>query len=80
MVLLENTIKGLKSHPAKDDKRLGEVISSFEKILSTYKSFDSVKKSNANKNFKAPTLSADEFESLAKEITALRNSIVTPSK
>lgn len=80
MVLLENTIKGLKSHPAKDDKRLKEVISSFEKILSTYKSFESVKKTNANKNFEAPTLTMAEFDALSKEITELRNSIVKPGK
>ena len=80
MVLLENTIKGLKSHPAKDDKRLKEVITSFEKVLSTYKSFDSVKKSNANKNFEAPVLTMTEFDALSKEITTLRNSIVSPGK
>lgn len=80
MVLLENTIKGLKSHPAKDDKRLKEVIGMFEKVLSTYKGLASVAKANANKNFESPQLTADEFEILAKEITTLRNAIVTPGK
>jgi hypothetical protein len=80
MVLLENTIKGLKSHPAKDDKRLKEIITSFEKVLNSYKGFESVKKANSNKNFEAPALSSAEFETLAKEIEKLRSSIVTPVK
>lgn len=78
MILLENIIKGLKSHPAKEDQRLKEVISSFEKVLATYKGFETVKKAGSNKNFTAAELTAVEFEALAKEITNLRNSIVSP--
>ena len=80
MILLENTIKGLKSHPAKDDARLKEIIRSFDKVLSTYNGFASVKKANANKNFEAPVLTSAEFETLAKEITKLRASITSPVK
>lgn len=80
MVLLENTIKGLKSHPAKDDKRLKEIITSFEKVLNSYNGFASVKKANSNKNFEAPSLTSAEFETLANEIEKLRSSIVTPVK
>ncbi len=80
MTLLKNTIKGLKAHPVKDDKRLNEVISKFEDLLNTYSAFESVKSANANKNVEVPVLSSEEFETLASKVTALRNNIVTPSK
>lgn len=80
MVLLKNTIKALKKHPAKDDKRLQEVIGLFENVLSTYEGLESVKKANKNVNFEVPKLTPAEFDQLAGKITELRNSIVSPSK
>jgi hypothetical protein len=80
MVLLKNTIKALKKHPAKDDKRLQEVIGLFENVLSTYEGLESVKKANKNINFEVPKLTPAEFDQLAGKITELRNSIVSPSK
>jgi hypothetical protein len=80
MVLLKNTIKALKKHPAKDDKRLQEVIGLFEDVLSTYEGLESVKKANKNINFEVPKLSTEEFDQLANKVTVLRNSIVSPSK
>lgn len=80
MLLLKNTIKGLKQHPAKDDKRLQKVISMFEEVFTTYNNLESVKKAAGNANFEVPKLSADEFDTLAKSITDLRTNIVSPSK
>lgn len=77
--LLRNIIKGLESHPTKD-ARLQEVISAFNDVLNTYEGFASVKKVAKNKNFTAPTLTAEEFETLAAKIVSLRNGIVSPAK
>lgn len=80
MVLLENTIKGLKNHPAQDDARLKDIITKFEGIMSTYNGFGSVKTANKNINFKAPQLTPAEFDLMAAKIIALRTAIVSPSK
>lgn len=77
--LLRNIIKGLESHPTKDE-RLQEVISAFNEVLDTYEGFASVKKVATNKNFTAPTLTDAEFETLATKIVSLRNGIVSPAK
>jgi len=79
MTLLRNTIKGLKSHPSKD-ARLIEVIALFQDVLSTYEGFVTVKNTAKNVNFKAPQLSAEEFDKLADKIVSLRNGIVSPAQ
>lgn len=79
VILLENIIKGLKKHPAQDDARLKQMIQKFETVLTTYNSFEGVKKANQNKNFEVPVLTQAEFEKLANEIAILRADI-TKSK
>lgn len=79
VILLENIIKGLKKHPAQDDARLKQMIQKFETVLTTYNSFEGVKKANQNKNFEVPVLTKAEFEKLANEIAILRADI-TKSK
>ncbi len=80
MLLLKNTIKGLKKHPAKDDKRLQAVIKMFEDVFNTYNNLESVKKADSNANFEVPKLTPAEFDTLAKAVTDLRNNIVSPTK
>jgi len=79
MVLLESTIKGLQNQPT-EDARLKTILSSFQDILATYGNFSSVKAASKNANFEAPKLTPAEFDQLAQKITALRTSIVSPSK
>lgn len=79
MTLLRNTIKGLESHPSQD-ARLKAVIGMFQDVLTTYEGFESVKKAGKNANFKAPELTAQEFDSLASKIVSLRKGIVSPAQ
>ncbi len=79
MTLLRNTIKGLESHPTKD-VRLKEVIALFQGVLNTYEGFLTVKNAAKNVNFKAPQLTAEEFDKLAVKIVSLRNGIVSPAQ
>lgn len=76
MSLLENTIKGLESHPSKD-KRLKEVTAQLRGILSAYEGFSTVKKTEKNLNLRAAQLTPDEFQLLAQKITALRRNIIS---
>ncbi len=80
MSLLKNTIKGLKSHPAKKDVRLNQVIALFESVLDTYNALPSVQKADKNINFEVPKLSASEFNQVADKIVALRTNIVVPTQ
>lgn len=79
MTLLRNTIRGLEGHPSQD-ARLKEVVQLFRDVSNTYDGFASVKAANKNKNFTAPVLTVDEFNTLADKIVALRSGIVSPSK
>ena len=79
MTLLRNTIKGLEGHPSQD-ARLKSVIGMFQDVLTTYEGFETVKKANKNVNFKAPELTAQEFDTLASKIVSLRNGIVSPAQ
>jgi hypothetical protein len=79
MILLENTIKGLRKHPSKNDKRLKSVILKLDDLMNTYNTLESVKTANKNVNFEAPQLKPAEFETIATKIKALRTSIVSPS-
>ncbi len=79
MTLLRNTIKGLESHPSKDE-RLKAVIGMFQDVLDTYEGFETVKKANKNANFKAPELTVEEFDTLSGKIVSLRNGIVSPAQ
>lgn len=79
MTLLRNTIKGLESHPSAD-KRLKAVTAEFRKVLETYNGFASVAKATANSNVVSPEITAEEFDQLAGQITALRNAIIAPTQ
>jgi hypothetical protein len=79
MTLLRSTIKGLEGHPSQD-ARLKSVIGMFQDVLTTYEGFETVKKANKNVNFKAPELTAQEFDTLASKIVSLRNGIVSPAQ
>jgi hypothetical protein len=78
MVLLENTIKGLKKHPAKNDVRLRQTIAHFEAVFHFYNQLPSVAKASKNANFAAPKLTNEEFQQLAAKISLLRSTIVSP--
>lgn len=80
MALLKNILKGFKSHPAQEDKRLKEVIGLYEEILTTYEGFSSVKSTAENINTQTPELSSEEFDRLAAVIKKVRENVVKPGK
>lgn len=80
MALLKNILKGFKSHPAQEDKRLKEVIGLYQEILNTYEGFSSVKTTAANINTQTPQLSSEEFDRLAAVIKKVRENVVKPGK
>lgn len=80
MSLLKNILKGLKSHPAQEDKRLKEVIGLYDQILTTYQGLESVKKVSENINKETPNLTAGEFKALSQKVIEARSNIVKPGK
>ncbi len=76
MNLLQNTVKGLKAYPDKDDL-LDKVISDLEELQSTYRGFESVKKSGKNPNLKVPALSISDLKLLAMQVEKVRTNIVS---
>jgi hypothetical protein len=76
MSLLENTIKGLKAYPDKDDL-LKQLIADLEETLVIYSNLDNVKKAGKNRNLNMPALSKSDLMALKAQIEKMRTGIVS---